>query len=291
MLPPGNIAQPTSKQGLPRSRHRGGFARTERADRASQFEANFALFFGLAVHLYQSTLVSDETPFDRFAEGRTNALSTAQKRGLALFNGTRAQCVHCHAGAEFTGASQSNVLAEGHLDRRAGANDSVFRYDNGFFNTGVRPKTDDPGVAGVDPFGMSLSETRLATQVRFELFGNDFDIAKELPVAADAPLAIDGAFKTTGLRNVELTGPYFHNGGKATLMQVVDAYNRGGDFGARNQPVPDPTIKPLGLTEAEKTDLVSSCSRSLTSACAGSARRSITRRSACPMAIRATTVR
>jgi cytochrome c peroxidase len=256
MLPPGNVAQPTSKQDLPRSRHRGGHARHEHPDRASQFEANFALFFGLAVHLYQSTLVSDETPFDRFAEGHKHALNAAQKRGLAIFNGPRAQCVHCHGGAEFTSASQSNVLDEGRLDHRAGANDSVFRYDNGFFNTGVRPTADDPGVAGVDPFGLPFSETRLATQNRFELFGNDFDIAKELPVAVDALLAIDGAFKTPGLRNVELTGPYFHNGGKATLLQVIDAYNRGGDFGARNQPVPDPTIRPLGLTETEKADLV-----------------------------------
>jgi hypothetical protein len=255
-LPAGNVAQPTSKQDLPRSRHRGGHARHERPDRVSQLEANFALFFGLAVHLYQSTLVSDESPFDRFAEGRRNALNAAQKRGLAIFTGAKAQCSHCHGGAEFTGASHTNVLGEGRLDQRPGANGSVFRYDNGFFNTGVRPTAEDVGVGAVDPFGHSLSETVLATQNRFELFGNGFDIANELPVAPGAPLAVDGTFKTPGLRNVELTGPYFHNGGKATLLLVIDAYNRGGDFGARNQPVPDPTIKPLGLSEAEKSDLV-----------------------------------
>lgn len=88
------------------------------------------------------------------------------------------------------------------------------------------------------------------------MFGNDFDINDEDPVAPDALTAVDGAFKAPGLRNVELTGPYFHNGGKATLMQVVDFYNRGGDFGIENQPIPDPTIHPLGLTESEKRDLV-----------------------------------
>ena len=41
--------------------------------------------------------------------------------------------------------------------------------------------------------------------------------------------AVDGSFKVPTLRNVELTGPYFHNGGQATLEQVVDFYNRGGD--------------------------------------------------------------
>ena len=255
-LPAGNMLQPTSKQDLERSRNRGSFQRTERPDRVSQFEANFAFFVGVALHLYQSTLVSDDTPFDRYAEGRRDALSAVQKRGLALFTGARTQCSHCHGGAEFTGASHSNLLDEGRLDQRPGANGSVFRYDNGFFNTGVRPTAEDPGVDGVDPFGHAFSEVRLALLQRFDLFGNDFDIANEVPVPAGAPLAVAGAFKTPSLRNVELTGPYFHNGGKATLLQVLDHYDRGGDFGAANQPVPDPTIRPLGLTEAEKRDLV-----------------------------------
>jgi hypothetical protein len=33
---------------------------------------------------------------------------------------------------------------------------------------------------------------------------------------------------------VELTGPYFHNGGQATLRQVIDFYTRGGDFHEQN---------------------------------------------------------
>jgi cytochrome c peroxidase len=49
------------------------------------------------------------------------------------------------------------------------------------------------------------------------------------PVVSDERDAVDGAFKTPTLRNVELTGPYFHNGGQATLEQVIQFYNRGGD--------------------------------------------------------------
>jgi hypothetical protein len=45
-------------------------------------------------------------------------------------------------------------------------------------------------------------------------------------------VAVDGAFKAPGLRNVELTAPYFHNGGSMTLMDVVE-YNRRGNFGRR----------------------------------------------------------
>jgi hypothetical protein len=41
---------------------------------------------------------------------------------------------------------------------------------------------------------------------------------------------VQGAFKVPSLRNVELTGPYFHNGGQATLQQVLDFYRRRGDF-------------------------------------------------------------
>ncbi|MFQ6030724.1 MAG: hypothetical protein ACE5Q6_24905 [Dehalococcoidia bacterium] len=51
------------------------------------------------------------------------------------------------------------------------------------------------------------------------------------PVTGRPP---DGAFKTPHLRNIELTAPYFHNGGQATLRQVVEFYNRGGDFPNQN---------------------------------------------------------
>jgi hypothetical protein len=54
--------------------------------------------------------------------------------------------------------------------------------------------------------------------------------------------AVEGAFKTPGLRNVELTGPYMHNGGMTTLMQVVDFYVRGGDFHELNLATLDPFV-------------------------------------------------
>ncbi|MES2322279.1 MAG: cytochrome c peroxidase [Pseudomonadota bacterium] len=237
---------------LPRSTSGNGSRAIPARDEATVMEANFALFFGVALQLYQATLISDDAPFDRYAEGDRSALTARQLRGLALFRG-KAGCVHCHSGAEFTSASFANVMDEGRLDQRAGANDTVFRYDNGFFNTGVRPTADDPGVGGFDPFGLPLSEVRMSQIGRTDLLGTGFD---EAPVDPAALTALDGAFKTPGLRNVELTGPYFHNGGKATLMQVLDFYNRGGDFTAQNQPVPDPAIHPLGLVQREKDELV-----------------------------------
>jgi cytochrome c peroxidase len=228
-------------------------ARNGKRDQVNPMEANFALFFGVSLQLYQATLVADDTPFDRYAEGQTSALNARQLRGLAIFSG-QGQCIHCHAGAELTSASFSNVTSDGRLDQRLGDNNAIFRYDNGFFNTGVRPTAEDPGVGGVDPFGNPFSETRMAQQKGgTNLLGSAFN---EPAIDPAALTAVDGAFKTPGLRNVEFTGPYFHNGGKATLMQVVDFYNRGGDFTVRNQPISDPAIHPLGLTEDQKKDLV-----------------------------------
>ncbi|GAB3097083.1 cytochrome c peroxidase [Lysobacter terrae] len=45
-----------------------------------------------------------------------------------------------------------------------------------------------------------------------------------------------GAAKVPQLRNVELTGPYFHNGGKLTLRQAVNFYTHGSDFPVTNGP-------------------------------------------------------
>lgn len=52
----------------------------------------------------------------------------------------------------------------------------------------------------------------------------------------------EGAFKAPPLRNVELTGPYFHTGSYLTLRQVVDFYLRGGDFPVTNAESRDPNI-------------------------------------------------
>jgi cytochrome c peroxidase len=77
-----------------------------------------------------------------------------------------------------------------------------------------------------------------------------------LPLQPDERAAVDGAFKTPSLRNVELSAPYFHNGGQLTLEQVVDFYDRGADFAVANRENVPPDILPLLLTPAEKVGLV-----------------------------------
>jgi len=220
-------------------------------DEFTLMDYNFSLFFGLALQLYESTLISNDSPFDRFMEGNTNALTVQQKQGKNLFEG-KAGCINCHVGAEFTGASVNHVQDE-RVDHLTLAKGGEAAYDNGFNNIGVRPTWEDLGVGGKDPFGNPLSEPRLAQQ---GLFQSLLNATPNIPVAANERIVADGTFKTPGLRNIELTGPYFHNGGQATLRQVVDFYNRGGDFAENNIDNLDRGIRNLNLTEEQKTSLV-----------------------------------
>lgn len=59
-------------------------------------------------------------------------------------------------------------------------------------------------------------------------------------------------FKVPSLRNVELTAPYMFDGSLQTLQDVVEHYNSGGYAHANK----NEEVKPLGLTNTEKNDLV-----------------------------------
>jgi cytochrome c peroxidase len=56
------------------------------------------------------------------------------------------------------------------------------------------------------------------------------------------------AFRTPTLREISRTAPYMHNGIFATLEEVIAFVDRGGGEGT-------PSLKPLGLTEAERQAL------------------------------------
>ena len=171
----------------------------ERVDEFSQSESNFALFFGLAIQAYESTLVSDDTPYDRYLEGKPG-LTPPELEGLAFFE--RRLCATCHVAPELTLASYRGVY-------RSSPYPSV-EPDSGFFPTGVEATPNDIGLGGVDRFGSLLSA-----------------VARKRPELAQW---MRGFFKTPNLRNVELTGPYFHTGSKATLEDVINFYTFAGDY-------------------------------------------------------------
>ena len=207
-------------------------------------EYNFALFLGLAIQEYESTLISDQTPFDRFLANEKNALTPEQQKGWEIFQ-NKGLCINCHVGSELTSASVSNVTRQQRILRPPAPAPNPPVGDTGFINIGVRPVAEDLGVGGKDEFDNPLSEARLALRGTFKRL-----LGEKPPIIPrnEQDIAADGAFKTPGLRNVELTAPYFHNGGQLDLEQVIEFYNRGGDFG-RN-------IPPLNLSTEEKRSLV-----------------------------------
>jgi cytochrome c peroxidase len=251
-----------------------------------QIEKNFSMFWGLSIMLYESTLVSNDAPFDRYMNGDITAMTTQQVNGfLQVFVG-KGGCNFCHAGPEFTGAASElkKLQTQGaQVEHMFMGDGTVGLYDSGFYNIGVRPPGDDIGAGGTDPFNNPLTWTRQLKNVLtpgntastilnigpdgFNVNTCNFLALACVPVAPDARDAVDGSFKVPTLRNVELTGPYFHNGGQATLEQVVAFYNRGGD-GAGTEAINTtgfginptnraPAILPsLGLTADDQANVV-----------------------------------
>ena len=194
------------------------------ADGYTQMEKNFTLFWGLSVMLYESTLVSGETPFDHYRKGNEGALSVSAKRGLDIFL-NEGKCINCHGGPEFAGGTVSQLRGvlsnDGPIELMPMARGVAF-YDGGYYNIGVRQTEEDIGVGASHPqFGpLSYSKQRQ----------NGRDVGSSIDVPAGARVAVNGAFKSSTLRNIELTGPYFHNGGAKNLLEVVQFYTRGADF-------------------------------------------------------------
>ena len=186
----------------------------------TQVENNFGLIWGVAIQAYEATLIADDSRVDQFLEGRGGTLTALEQQGLNDFRNGGSQCTNCHNGAELTAAGWSVV-------RRLNGNISA-PANIGFFRIGVRPIAEDLGLGGKDDFG-------------FDLF-------------AAATGAAGGTFKAPGLRNVEFTGPYFHNGSQATLEQVLEFYGRNGDFPFGGNL--GPGIGNIRLNDGDKTAIV-----------------------------------
>jgi cytochrome c peroxidase len=320
----------------------------------SEMEYNFSLFWGVAIQMYESTLVADQTPFDKYMEqqqsytligdnlknqytiqlkpgvtpytvsiiglnptldasdqdmyafddgqgsirgvgvngGSINyasgtltvmfgdppvslvpvqigysvgavPMTTGQLRGLNLFQ-TKAGCVVCHGGPELSNASVGTVTGFP-VERMIMEDDSARVYDTGYYHIGVRPTAEDAGLAGNDPVaGLPLSQAEILRQHVCDggyetviVPGRRGDGISPSPMNCNDDIARGGFFKAPQLRNVGLTAPYFHNGSQLTLEQVVEFYNRGGDFNTVDEvKFMDPDIELLGLTLQDKTDLV-----------------------------------
>ena len=148
-----------------------------------------------ALATYIRSLLSGNSPFDRFVNGDRLALSPEAQDGLRIFRGN-ANCTACHIGPNFT--------------------------DEAFHNTGVAWVAAEASIRDVGRGAISgKSEDR-------------------------------GSFKTPTLRDVARTAPYMHDGSIASLEDVVEYYDRGGN----RHPLLDEEIRPLSLTTMEQRALV-----------------------------------
>ena len=172
-----------------------------------------------AIATFERTVVSGDSPFDRFVAGDKPALSASAQRGWELWNG-KARCNTCHP----FGSATPNFS------------------DNKFHNIGVAAKARDFAALARKAAGVNDPE-QLAFDPDFTELGR-FVVTKQ-------PKDI-GAFKSSGLRDIALSAPYMHDGSEATLLDVVKFYDKGGE----PNPNLDGGIVPLKLTDPEKQDLV-----------------------------------
>jgi cytochrome c peroxidase len=185
---------------------------------------------GMAIASYERTLVSGDSPFDRWHYGKdASAVDEAVKSGFRLFTG-KAGCNACHTVET----------------------DAALFSDRGLHNTGIGytvsiAKGSSPMRILVAPGQYLTVDRALVAQVS-ERRPSDLGLYEITQDPADR-----WRYRTPSLRNVALTAPYMHDGSLATLADVVSFYDRGG---IPNETL-DPLIRPLGLSAEERDDLVS----------------------------------
>lgn len=186
-----------------------------------------------AIASFERTLVSGDSPFDHYYfGGDRSALSAAAVRGFDVFL-NKGRCVSCHT------IEQDRALFTDNRFHNIGVGVNRIQADVGE----LAPRFLEAKATGVDVDRAVLTDPRVSELGRFAVT----DTLDEL-----------GAFKTSTLRNIAITAPFMHDGSLATLRDVVDHYNNGGVTVATD-PVNDflsGGIRPLDLTEQEKTDLV-----------------------------------
>jgi cytochrome c peroxidase len=179
---------------------------------------------GMALAAYEKTLLSGDSPFDRYLYGHDEkALTPAAVRGLALFRG-RAQCGSCH------------LIGE----------DSALLADGGFHPSPLPLADSVLSQLGALTARISTLRARGEIDALNSLIATDRDIAALGRFVVTLNPKDIGCFKTPSLRNIALSGPYMHDGSVPNLSQAIEVelYSRS----VQNYP--------LVLTEDERSDLL-----------------------------------
>lgn len=199
----------------------------------AQRRAVDALFvnLGKAIAAFESTIVSDGSPFDRFAAGMRSGdagipaeLPVSAQRGLKLFLG-KGRCVLCHSGPNFSDGEFHNVFAGPPKGADLGRWDGVVRVRASDFNAESHHSDAGPGESF--PW---VHYVRRTVESKYQ-------------------------FKTPTLRNVALRAPYMHNGRLKTLVEVIDHYDDiSRSRGSRDHA--EAILTSLDLSPREKQDLI-----------------------------------
>jgi len=126
---------------------------------------------GQALAAYERTVVTTDSPFDRYARGDLTALTPLEREGLEVFNG-KGHCTSCHWGANFSDGRFHNLgVPQGPLP----ADDGRYAVtknpkDKGAFKT---PTARDAGAR--PPYLHTGGEKTLADVIRFYNKGGGAD--------------------------------------------------------------------------------------------------------------------
>ncbi|MBP8822973.1 MAG: cytochrome-c peroxidase [Flavobacteriales bacterium] len=176
-----------------------------------------SLLVAKALAQFIRTLVSGNSPFDKFRRGEGTIPADAQM-GFTLFNlegGTPGELIPV--------AGSTPVIGQGGAD--------CFHCH-----------TADAGLFTDEQFHNNALDATPADIGRFGVTSDPADLAK---------------FKTPTLRNIMVTGPYMHDGRFATIDEVLDHYNGGGHPSSTVDPFmkfTDADME-LGLTPAKRAQI------------------------------------
>jgi len=204
------------------------------SDYQGLFEQSFnstanMLTLGQAIASYERSLNSADSPFDRWYFGKQDdAVNDSVKRGLALFKGKGA-CSGCHIIEKNFALFTDNQTHNTGIGYRESMQ-KIPEKQNIQVAPGIFIQVDQQDISAV-------SAVKASDLGRYEITQDPQDRWK---------------YKTPSLRNIALTAPYMHNGSLSTLSEVIQFYNQGG---VSNETL-DPLIKPLHLSETEKSDLL-----------------------------------
>ena len=174
-----------------------------------------------SISAFVRTIISFESPYDKYLAGYEAAISDSAERGMELFFSERLECFHCHGGFNFT-------------DSTTHANERVDRV--GFHNTGLY-NLGNSGAYPEDNTGL------------FDMTGERRDMGRfKAPtlrnVAVTAPYMHDGSIAT-----LDEVIDHYQRGGR-----LIEEGPNAGD--GRVSPFKSEFVRPFELSADERRDLI-----------------------------------